>query len=229
MGQRVAFSNRHRRRAACAASSVAMLLGLAGCSSLGSSDSSWGGGVLNMFSGGSDSSKTPTAVAAGPQYNPDDCPVVDVRVGASTLSVPSPNVSPPTANDVRYQLSFNKLARQCIAAGGSLTIKLGVQGRIVLGPAGGPGPVSIPLRYAVVQEGIEPKTIATKFKRLSIDVPSGQGNTAFDDVDDSMNFPIPPAADLQSYVVYVGFDEAGDKPPTKPAAAPKAKTAAKKK
>ena len=33
------------------------------------------------------------------------------------------------------------------------------QGRIIIGPAGGPGKVDVPLRIAVVQEGVKPKTI----------------------------------------------------------------------
>jgi hypothetical protein len=228
MGQRAAFSDRYRRRGGGAAGLLVAALMLSGCSSwLGSSDSSsssLGGGVLNFWSGSN--SDTTALASASPQFDPNDCPVIDVRVGASTLAVTTPNVQQPTANDVRYQLSFNRMARQCIAAGGALTIKLGIQGRAVLGPAGAPGPVSVPLRYAVVQEGIDPKTIATKFKRLSVDMPAGQGNIAFEDIDDSLNFPIPPQADLQSYVIYVGFDEAGDKPVAKPA--PKAAQRKKK-
>ncbi len=230
MGRLQAFSERHWRRIGCAAGLLAAALAASGCSSgLGSADSSpFGGGVFNMFSGGS--AAAPATAIAGPQFDDNDCPVADIRAGASTLAVATPQVQQPTANDVRYQLSFNRLARQCIAAGGALTIKLGVQGRAVLGPAGSPGPVSVPLRYAVVQEGIEPKTIATKFKRISVDIPPGQGNVPFEDVDDSMNFPIPPLADLQSYVIYVGFDDAGDKAEKKPPAKkPAAKSAQRKK
>lgn len=218
MGRRVAVFDRRWRRIGGAAALFAAALASAGCSSgLGSSESSpLGGGVFNLFSGGGGGGGGPNS--SGPQFDDNNCPVVDIRVGASTLSVTAPKVQQATANDVQYQLSFNRLARQCIAAGGALTVKLGVQGRVVLGPAGGPGPVNVPLRYAVVQEGIAPKTVATKFKRLSVNVPPDQGNVAFEDVDDSLNFPIPPLEDLQSYVIYVGFDAVGDTPEKKPSA-----------
>lgn len=39
----------------------------------------------------------------------------------------------------------------------------------------------------------------------------------FVDVEDGLSFPLPPAAELAAYVVYVGFDEAGDNNDKKPA------------
>jgi hypothetical protein len=107
-----------------------------------------------------------------------------------------------------------------------MVVKVGVQGRIIVGAAGGPGPVDIPLRYAVVREGAEPKTIATKFKRVPADVPPGQSNVVFSDVEESLSFPMPSRAELAAYIVYVGFDEIGDGPEKKPAAK---KPAAKRK
>jgi hypothetical protein len=97
-------------------------------------------------------------------------------------------------------------------------MKVGVQGRIIVGPAGGPGQFDIPLRYAVVREGADPKTITTKFKRAPAEVPPGQSNAAFSDVEESLSFPMPSRAELAAYMVYVGFDEIGDGPEKKPAA-----------
>ena len=55
-----------------------------------------------------------------------------------------------------------------------MTMRVGVQGRILLGPAGGPGQVDIPLRLAVVREGPEPKPIVSKFARLAVAVGPGR-------------------------------------------------------
>ena len=99
-----------------------------------------------------------------------------------------------------------------------MVVKVGVQGRIIVGAAGGPGPVDIPLRYAVVREGVAPRTIATKFKRVPADVPPGQSNVVFSDVEESLSFPMPPRSELAAYLVYVGFDEIGEGPPKTPAA-----------
>jgi hypothetical protein len=87
-----------------------------------------------------------------------------------------------------------------------MTIKVGVQGRVILGPFGTPGSVDVPLRYAVVREGPEPKVIATKFKRTGATIAAGQTHVQFVDIEEGLSFPLPSAADLSSYVVYVGFD-----------------------
>jgi hypothetical protein len=91
-----------------------------------------------------------------------------------------------------------------------MSIKVGVQGRILLGPLGTPGSVDIPLRYAVVREGPEPRLVCTKFKRIGATISQGQTNLQFVDVEAGLSFPLPSSAELAAYVVYVGFDEVGD-------------------
>jgi hypothetical protein len=143
-------------------------------------------------------------VAAGP--NPDtDCPNVDVRSGASTLSVNAPGTE-PNATNLRYQATIARTARECAIAGGNMTVKVGIQGRVILGPAGGPGQVDVPMRLAVVREGIEPRTVWTKLYHVPVMVPPGQGNVPFVHVEENMTFPVPKREDLEAYVVYVGFD-----------------------
>ena len=57
--------------------------------------------------------------------------------------------------------------RECrLLPGNILTIKVGMQGRVVLGPEGVPGPIEVQVRYAVVREGIEPRPITTKLDRV---------------------------------------------------------------
>ena len=105
-------------------------------------------------------------------------------------------------------------------------MRVGVQGRAIVGPAGAPPQASAPIRYSVVQEGVQPKTIATKFRRVPVELSSG--NTLFTDIEEDLSFPMPPLAALQSYVVYVGFDEAGDRgQPKAKKQAPKAQAQSK--
>jgi hypothetical protein len=142
-----------------------------------------------------------------------DCPGVDVRPGASTLSVNAPGAEagPMTT---RYQATIGQTARECAALGGMMTMKVGVQGRILLGPAGGPGQLDVPLRLAVVREGTEPKTIWSKFYKLPVAIPPGQTSVPFVHVEQDVTFPLPRGGELEAYVVYVGFDPTGA--PAKP-------------
>jgi hypothetical protein len=201
------------RGAGAAAALIASAAVLSGCSlasSIGSSDNSPSltSRFTSLFSGATPGvtqphSPTPTA----PDY---ECPGVDIRTGASTLNIASKAVE-ATAGDLRYQLSFGQTARECAVQGTTMSIKVGVQGRVILGPMGGPGQVDVPLRYAVVREGPQPKTVVTKFKRISVTVPSGQTHLPFVDIEESLSFPVPARSELDAYIIYVGFDEIGDR------------------
>ena len=195
----------------------------AGCSSnlLGSSpsgsDSSFKDRMNALFFGAS--AKTDAAAqpgAAGVSAD-TDCPGIDIRSGAATYSVGPQGIADVTPTTLRYQADIAKTARECSIAGGSMTIKVGVQGRLILGPTGGPGEIDVPMRLALVQEGVEPKTIWTKFYRVAVTVPPGQTNVPFVQIEENMTFPTPKPAELDAYVIYVGFDPTADKsaPPDK--------------
>jgi hypothetical protein len=88
-----------------------------------------------------------------------------------------------------------------------MTIKVGIEGRVLVGPRGGPGKVDVPLRIALVQEGPEPRSIWTKFYAVPVTVATGTTQAVFAQVEDDLTFQLPVnRADLQSYIVYVGFD-----------------------
>ena len=190
-------------RLAAALGGVAIV---AGCSS--TSLPSLSGTLPGWFSRSSNPATQAQASLPGKVLE-DDCPSVDIRTGAGTLAVAA-KPQEPTATDLRYQLTFIEMARQCFLDAGTVRMRVGVQGRAVVGPAGAPAQVSAPIRYAVVQEGVQPKTIATKFRRVPVTLDS-VNSTTFTDVEEDLNFPMPPLVDLQRYVVYIGFDEAGDR------------------
>jgi hypothetical protein len=205
-----------RPRCATVLTAAVILSGCSSASTPDTVDSSSPNRFSSLFSGSTGATAQATA-GGGSAANGEDCPNVDIRSGAGTLTV---NGKPPetAATDVRYQLTVTQVVRQCTVNGSNLVVKVGLQGRIIVGPVGGPGQVDIPLRYAVVREGADLRTIATKFKRIAAEVPPGQSNVVFSDVEESLSFPIPSRADLAGYMVYVGFDEIGDGPEKKPAA-----------
>jgi hypothetical protein len=179
--------------------------GLAGCSSGPSMPS------LSSLMGSSSNTNSTAAGNASAAYTPPtdfECPGVSVRQDAGTLSV-SANPAEPTALNLRYQVGVVTTARECHLLGSMLTMKVGMQGRVLLGPAGGPGQIDVPLRFAVVQEGIEPKTIVTKLQVISVSVPPNDGNVLFTHVEDNLTFPMPKGGAIDSYVVYIGFDPLG--------------------
>ncbi|HEY2136995.1 MAG TPA: hypothetical protein VGH49_13980 [Xanthobacteraceae bacterium] len=150
---------------------------------------------------------------------------MEIRQGASTFAQ-SGQDSGTNALSLRYQANFVKTARECALRGGNVTMKVGIQGRVILGPAGAPGPVTLPVRLAVVKEGLEPKTIWTKFYSVPVTLVAGQPNVLFTQVEEDLTIPMPPGQEFDQYVIYVGFDPQGSAPepkrkPAKPPAKPK--------
>ncbi len=216
----------------CALVAPALLLALfaAGCAGAPSAAAPPPPDAAHGYSGSSSLSEMFTgSTAKGAQTvanaQPDvNCPTVEIRRGAATLTIAPPGER--SAMTVKYQGSFVRAARECAVADGNMIMKVGIEGRIVVGPAGGPGRVDVPLRFAVVQEtpsGM--RAIATKFVIVPVDV-STTGNTLFTHVEEAIAFPIPtPTALLDDYIVYVGFDplsaEAQTKGPPKVRPKPK--------
>jgi hypothetical protein len=210
-----------RLGAGIAAGAMLSLL-LGGCGSTGGSGSVGGlfsSSPLDLFHQSAKATKGGTA-STGPLVDTEyDCPEVKVRYGAATLMVgDKPGGGEPAALDVKYQGSILRTARECHLAGNIMTMKVGVEGRIITGPAGGPGNVDVPLRIAVVQEsGVNnPKAIISKLERQTVTINSAIGRAAFTLIDPEIAFPLPqPVTAITQYVVYVGFDPLGAQPPKK--------------
>lgn len=217
------------------AASLMLALFAGGCSSGGffgapaansPSAAASGDRTANFFS--SSSANGPQAVANA--QADVSCPRAEVRQGASTLTIGPPGDK--SAMAVKYQGSFTRIARDCAVVGGNMVMKVGVEGRVIVGPAGGPGQVDVPLRMAVVQEtpgGMRP--ITTKFIRIPVTLGTADQNVVFTHVEEGLSFPLPmPTSVLNDYIVYVGFDplsaQAQDKQAPKPRPKPHPKPAA---
>jgi hypothetical protein len=185
---------------------------------------------LDFFSSSSKATNDAAAPGGTANVSADDieCPDVRVRTGAATLMIGSkPGEGSPAALDLRYQGSIIRTARECHVNAGIMTMKVGIEGRVITGPAGGPGTVDVPLRIAVVQEGISPKVVVSKFGRETVTVNNSIDRVTFTHVEPDLAFPLPqPLGLIDAYVVYVGFDPVSAQPEKKPPA--KRKPVAKK-
>ena len=132
------------------------------------------------------------------------CPPVNIRAGASTYTVAAPGKE-PVGNDVRYQAIITRTARDCTLNNGQITARIGIQGRVIAGPAGSPASIEVPLRVAVVQGGVQEKTIATKVYRTTVAM-NEEGSAPFSLVAEDMVYPAPTAAAGDAYIFYIGFD-----------------------
>lgn len=214
-------------RIALALAAAAVLTGCGGGSLLGGSSNS-----------GSSSSSSPSITsrftelfgsksqavgetAPPPVDNELSCPSVTIRAGASTFAVGAPGKE-AVGNDLRYQATITRTARDCRQNGGEITARIGILGRVIVGPAGAPPTVEIPLRVAVVQGGVQEKTITTKVFRTTVTI-NDQGSVPFSLVAEDVVYPVPPGATGDSYIFYIGFDPQALTPAPAPRAARKKK------
>ena len=213
----------HLRMALALAVGGAVLSGCGGGSLFGagaSSDSSpsIGSRFSQLFGS---KSQAVGETAPPPVDNELSCPPVSIRAGASTHAVAEAGKQ-PVGNDLRFQATITRTARDCTQTGDQITARIGILGRVIAGPAGNPPTVEIPLRVAVVQGGIQEKTIATKVYRTTVSM-NDSGSVPFSLVAEDLVYPVPPGATGDSYIFYIGFDPQALTPE------PKAKPARKKK
>lgn len=193
---------------------LAALLALSGC----------GGGsyVGSLFGSGSSSSASTQPVPSGQAAQPDGppqsavfplfnnarteltCPIVEVREGAAAHRV---YAGQPSNASVRYQFSMGEIARDCRVADNRLVMKIGVEGRVLLGPAGSAGSFTVPVSIAVRDESTR-QYVATRNFRVGANVASGEANTSFAVVSDEIIVPLKSLNANDDYSIFVGFDGA---------------------
>ncbi len=164
---------------------------LAACQSGNSGGS---GGVLGL--GGGEKNREQVLQSELTGY----CPRVQLREGTSFFNTYAKGGQDDPAKIV-YQASIADVTRSCSRAGGMLTMKIAVAGRIVPGPAGGPGTVTMPIRVAVLR-GEE--IFYSELHRHSVVVGEGSGATQFLFANPDITMPIPEKGTVQ---VFAGFDE----------------------
>jgi hypothetical protein len=182
-----------------------------GTTSSSSGSVPFGDRVSALFGGGSQSTAATqaSAAAATPTSDDFDCPRIDIRAGASTLLL-NASAGDPNAMSLRYQGTFVRAARECRVQAPNVNIKVGVQGRVILGPSGTPGEVAMPLRYALVQETIgSSKVLWSKLYIVPVNIPADQPSANFTHISEDLTLPIPGADVLDSLVLYIGFDPIG--------------------
>lgn len=210
------------RRVGLAATTMASAAICCGLLASPASSQSIGDRFKQLFGGKSEPAEqaAPAASPTSAEETDQTCPPVSIRPGASTFAVGLPGKEAIGA-DLRYQGTIIRTARECTLNSGQITAHVGIQGRVITGPAGAPASVEVPLRVAVVQEGVQEKIIATKVYRTSVSM-SPDGSVPFSLVARDIVYPAPAGIDGDSYVFYIGFD------PQALGAAPKARATKKK-
>ncbi|MGH6839561.1 MAG: hypothetical protein ACREDT_12340 [Methylocella sp.] len=180
-----------------------VVLGLAGCGGhLGNFDMPDTGGskLANLL--GFKSSDAPAA--PGAEVRHIFCPEVLILEGTAASQAYAG--TPPSSANLRYQSALDDTARECTLEGDQLAIKIGVAGKVLLGPAGGPGSFTVPVRVSVLRER-DNQPIVSKLYRATVTVPASETKADFTVVSEPLRVPFIQDHAEDDYTIKVGIDE----------------------
>ncbi|MFC0217870.1 hypothetical protein FHS82_000283 [Pseudochelatococcus lubricantis] len=170
------------------AAAVGAALLLAGCQSSGSGADGGGSSLKNFLLYG--------GATVPPEMPPDPeviaCPRFDVFEGGSA-------VRSGEGRSLRYQLAIRTTARECIPQpDGRHTVNVGVEVLALLGPTGGPGTYSAPLRISIKRDNT---VLSTRTRQVSITIPAGEAQAMTRIVEEG--FPLP--EDTSNVLIEIGL------------------------
>jgi hypothetical protein len=128
------------------------------------------------------------------------CPSLDVSTGDRSITFHAPGAE-GDALSVMHRGDITNTARECAPSANGLAIKLGFSGRVLLGPKGKPGTLTLPAKVTVIDGSKQ--TLKTEKVRVVVNVPAGSTAGTFSEVREIV---VPMTAGGR-YRVYVGFDQ----------------------
>ena len=134
------------------------------------------------------------------------CPKVDLREGTAFYrTYEKGGRETEDANLVIYQAALSETSRDCKYENGTLTMTVAAAGRVVPGPKGKAGTITMPIRVAVTRGD---EVLYSKLSTQEVQI-AETGATQFVFKDTQVSFPQPTARNIQ---VFIGYDEG---PPAK--------------
>lgn len=130
------------------------------------------------------STKPPPPMQLPPAEEEDFvCPAVVIDDGGAAIRAQSG----PDSGSLRHQISLVHVARECTpTGGGGFRLKIGVEGRVLAGPAGGAGSHFATLHSQVLRGTT---VVARRSARVGGSIPSGQSATDFSHIEDGIVVP----------------------------------------
>ena len=149
---------------------------------------------------------TPAQIAAMSPALPaiaTQCPPIKVRPGAEAVYYYGKGqVGNPS--DLQYQAVIDKQSRNCIVSNGLITVKMGVVGRLMLGPSGTQQSVDLPLRFAVERGDSTP--LYSELYQIPVAIAPSTQAADFVKVVDNIQIPFVQGDEI---TIWVGFDSGG--------------------
>lgn len=127
------------------------------------------------------------------------CPSVTLREGTAYFNTYERG-GQDDPNRVVYQASIADVTRNCTHGGGQTNVNVAVAGRVVPGPKGRAGSVTMPIRVVMMQDG---QVTYSKLHQHTVQLGDTIGATQFIFTDPGITIPSGPS----NVVIFAGYDE----------------------
>ena len=129
------------------------------------------------------------------------CPVIEIDPDTRTVSYTAPG----SGNDpqaVMHRGEIVEVARECGTSANGITVKYGLSGRVLLGPRGKPGSITLPVQLKIVDR--TNVVIKKQDIRVVVNIPAGETAGVFSQVS-NVDIPVPVGATAKNYKLFIGF------------------------
>lgn len=130
------------------------------------------------------------------------CPRLGVTPNDKIITFHAPG-APADDLSVMHRGEITKTARECGQSANGLRVKYGFSGRLLLGPKGKAGSITLPAQVTVVDG--KKATLKTEKVRVVVNIPAGGTTGYFSEVRE-IDVPVPLGVSPKTYQIYVGFD-----------------------
>ena len=144
------------------------------------------------------------AAAPGPQDRHIFCPEVVLLEGTEASRAYAG--TPASSANLRYQFALTETARECALDAGELKLKIGVAGKVLLGPAGSAGSFTVPVRMAILRKSDNEPEVS-KLYHATVNVGQSETEADFTIVSEPIHVPFIQDHSEEDYSIRVGIDE----------------------
>jgi hypothetical protein len=184
-----------------------LILAVSGCQS---------GGGLSKLNPGLKEAPPPPSTKVSEKDLLAYCPVLTLREGTAFYSeyakgakkskkdeddpLANPDAQTDNSANLIYQASISDVTRSCNYQGGMLTMNVAVAGRVVPGPMGRAGSITLPIRIVVLRDG---DVIYSNLAKYPVQVTDTSEAAQFLYSNPNVTFDAPAKRNIQ---VFAGFD-----------------------
>lgn len=134
------------------------------------------------------------------------CPALEIAPGSRTITFSAPGGG-SDPQSVMHRGEIIEVARECGTSSTGIAVKYGFSGRVLLGPRGKAGAITLPATLTVHDQS--DAVVKSQKIRVVVNVAGGTTAGVFSEVKE-IDVPVPAGNSAKDYRLYIGFEKQPD-------------------